>query len=379
MKISGIASTCLLLVVGIYLHQSRIDLIRDAMSGPEPSFDAADLLNSARQNARQNTSVIGTVSERSETKKEQAVITIDAGSSGTRVYEVRYSAEDEGCSYRSITKLFESDQALAKSAAAALPGILDDLSNRHPQIRGLAVKAVGTGGFRNLDAGDGQNCAQACARKRKEIQAALAVSHANARFHVASGTEEAELGWLSAAALTGQDSHAVIDIGGSTVELAFKKGKLPQSFMANIGTDAVAARVPECASPSSNSSACINGIERLILADELAAKLYFAQTAGATNVIGLGGAFRRLAQLAEADVRSFNPYENLGRIESIANAACRRETTLKTCSQLSLELLLIKKFRVNRILNASVEIGAAFAGFQGLQTPQTFACRNYTF
>lgn len=363
------------ITIGLLIPWAGTAPVRDALTGSDPLFDASAFLNSARQGAGQTSSVTGSAPQREQL--EHGVITIDAGSSGTRVYEVRYGVEGRDCRYRSSMRLFETDKALARLPAAALPGLLDHLSNRYPQVRRLAVKAVGTGGFRNLDAGDGQACAAACSRKKKEIQDALAASYPNARFHVASGEEEAELGWISVAALTGRDSHAIVDIGGSTVELAFKKAGRLQGLMANTGANTVAAGVPECAPPLENFSACMEAVERFILRDEGAKRLYLSSVEGTVEVVGLGGAFRRLKKLVQPGAASFNPHENIGRIESLARSLCRAGgPEADVCPHLALELLLIKKFRVNQTLDASVELGAAFSGIEELQSPQALACRN---
>jgi hypothetical protein len=245
---------------GLWLLRQPAAIWRDAPAGSEPLFDASELLDSARKNSsRIPRAEAQAPIEALEGKN--SVIIVDAGSSGTRVYMIKFKAKEKSCVFRSSEELLSSGRALAQLSPETLPRLLNDLSKEHPKIKEREIRIIGTGGFRTLDAGDGQDCGTFCSMKRNEIASALKETWPNAHMRVVSGEEEAKLGWLSVAVLNSSDDHASVEIGNSTAQLAFKEAGRLKTQMATMGSGAVHAAAQECELPVRDYPSCLAAVE----------------------------------------------------------------------------------------------------------------------
>ncbi|MEK7390420.1 MAG: hypothetical protein AAB036_12075 [Elusimicrobiota bacterium] len=304
-----------------------------------------------------------------------SLMVVDAGSTGTRIYEVQSEFLGTVGGFKSIATLSKTDTSLADSDDKALALLLDDVAARHPRIKNSDIKIIGTGGFRRLDGAQARRCLTLCLEKRDAIRRALASPYPRAELFIVSGEAEGRLSWLSLQVLTGKDTHAIIDIGGSTIELAYKDGPLLVSKMAALGTTALASQVAACAAPADYKN-CTQGIESMIAGDSQSRE-FFAAAPSATEVYGVGGAFASLAKL----LKGSDPLQEATIVEQLARENCPKNVAElvadgtpakhapQLCAQLSLELMLITKFKITAIKNVSIELGAAFASTAELASP----------
>lgn len=282
-------------------------------------------------------------------------IIVDAGSTGTRVYRV----ELKGCDAPAVETV-GSGGPLASSEAGALRDILARTIARRPELTGLPVTVIGTGGFRRLDGGDAQTCASLCALKREEIARAAGPQFPGIKVRVVTGEEEGLLSHKSVVALTGDKRSVMVEIGGATVQVAYPDaaGNV-RARMAAIGVNETLRKVPACAAPTT-FEACRAGIEAMTAADPDAAAL-LSSPIGSGPVVGVGGAFNAVAAGVRLSGGSLS--SRLDDVKELASRACRGQgTRADSCAMLSLQTLLIERFGIGGVAQASLEVGAALDG-----------------
>ncbi|EHQ05961.1 hypothetical protein Lepil_1270 [Leptonema illini DSM 21528] len=147
-------------------------------------------------------------------------LVIDAGSSGTRfcLYRMQFtSSSSNSCKIKQgECRSVVADDGLAalppEKAKEALRGGFASLTEAQKN-RIVHVSLLGTGGFRRLSSS---------AQKTAMTGLAEAIFETGlpATVRVISGEEEALLAWRSIHSETGSNSHAIIETGGATVQVA---------------------------------------------------------------------------------------------------------------------------------------------------------------
>lgn len=276
-------------------------------------------------------------------------IVIDAGSTGTRVYEI----SREGCATPAVETLAKGGP-LASTGDDTLGDLLDSIVERHPEVGSDDVRVIGTGGFRRLDPGSAQACGDACAAKRDAVLAATRARFPHVTMHVATGQEEGQLSRLSVAALTGDEGAVTVEIGGATVQVATPS----ESRMAAIGIKSLMPKAPACTAKPAVFSACRDELAGVLAADGDAAHLLETATGG-SMAVGVGGVFANMARLLGGESISLDAVDALGRRACPAGDGFEAKYKDQACTQLALASILVERFGISRVKDVSLELGAA--------------------
>lgn len=292
-------------------------------------------------------------------------VVVDAGSTGTRVYEV----SEPGCGAPKVETLGKGGP-LASTADDTLPNLLGAIAEKHPEIQDAEIRVIGTGGFRRLDGGSAQACGDACALKRDSVQAAARIRFPNVKLHVATGVEEGQLSRLSVAAVTGDSNAVTVEIGGATVQAANPS----ESRMAAIGVKSLMPKVSLCTSKGADFSACRAQLAGVLGGDEDASRLLETPTGGAV-VVGVGGVFANLSRMLGSRTITQDSVDALGRRVCPAGDGFDAKYKDQACTQLALASVLVERFGISRLEDVSLEIGAALEQTDDLGTsPLAAAC-----
>jgi hypothetical protein len=89
-------------------------------------------------------------------------VVVDAGSTGTRVYEVRFP--EGGCG-KPVVEALAKGGPLAAAPDETLGELLAGVAARRPEVAGAEIRVIGTGGFRRLDPGPALTCESASRRR----------------------------------------------------------------------------------------------------------------------------------------------------------------------------------------------------------------------
>lgn len=171
-------------------------------------------------------------------------LVIDAGSSGTRfcLYRMQFtSSSSNSCNI----KQGECRSVVADDGLAALPtekakevlrGGFASLTEAQKN-RIVHVSLLGTGGFRRLSPSAQKTAMTGLAEVIFETGLPATV-------RVISGEEEALLAWRSIRAETGSDSHAIIETGGATIQVATgTDGQVTRSISLQLGMNEIRSRL----------------------------------------------------------------------------------------------------------------------------------------
>lgn len=146
---------------------------------------------------------------------------LDAGSSGTRVCLFGVTASSGRCRAFDTTfgcKDVPAQGGLADQGAGAKATVEKALSMvSAPDLRRVQAAALlGTGGFRRIPE-----------YQQKAVLASAGEAFQNTSFQgtlkVLSGEDEGRLAWIALGERIGSDEHAIVEIGGATVQIAAGK------------------------------------------------------------------------------------------------------------------------------------------------------------
>ncbi|MCB1173760.1 MAG: hypothetical protein KDK39_09355 [Leptospiraceae bacterium] len=157
-------------------------------------------------------------------------ITVDAGSSGTRICEWSIQlpqSSNETCMARDNGHRCQKlDLALAQATPQTIQDLVAQLIQLQSQSipeENVAVQILATGGFRQLDP-------QTRTRQIHQIQTRLQQAHPGWRIQVISGQTESRLAWQAVQRATGIAGHdlVMLESGGASVQLAWpsRQGQL---------------------------------------------------------------------------------------------------------------------------------------------------------
>ncbi|MCP5497587.1 MAG: hypothetical protein H7A23_23790 [Leptospiraceae bacterium] len=164
-------------------------------------------------------------------------LVIDAGSSGTRfcLYEITKNTSN-AC----IAKSLENDYSTCKQIPAengiaelgsqkgldVIQNGFDDLNSSNPTYRDQIVQAtfIGTGGFRKYPENKYKPILESIDNyfKKEKIPSTT---------KVITGDEEAEYAWYSAKQIASSTNHGILEIGGATIQIAYKNSPVEESLI----------------------------------------------------------------------------------------------------------------------------------------------------
>jgi hypothetical protein len=295
---------------------------------------------------------------------------LDAGSSGTRICLFGVSRKDNRCRAFDTTfgcKDVPASGGLADQGAAAKATVEKALAmvSTEDLRRVQAAALLGTGGFRRLPE----------ARQKTVLGfagEAFQSTSFSASMKVLSGEDEGTLAWAALAERTGSDAHAIVEIGGATVQIAAgRRGNLRAISTKDGMNDAAKILTEQSACFTSRGDACRADVRTRVFSSSALGGFSASLNAEQKQLplYGLGAPWNavfaraRTSELSLADLEKqtagvcSQPVENLK--SSMPEEHARRACYLHSYA---LELLAVTGFSRIRQGGESWPRGAAVSG-----------------